>query len=101
MYLRSMLAYLVLCFNLVSQAQVVKKIVFIGDSLTAGYGVEKDQAFPALIEKQLNEKALKVKIVNAGISGSTSASCVSRLKWQLKSKPDVLFMTVSKPLVGL
>jgi acyl-CoA thioesterase-1 len=68
-----------------------KTILFLGDSLTAGYGVEKEQAYPALIEKKLQKK-YQVKILNGGVSGSTSASGVSRLRWFLKAKPDILVL---------
>jgi lysophospholipase L1-like esterase len=61
------------------------KIVFLGDSLTEGYGVAKEASYPSLIERQLKEKDIQVEIVNAGISGSTTASAVSRLQWQLRT----------------
>lgn len=69
-----------------------KTVVFIGDSLTAGYGLEKEQAFPYLIEQKLKKEGLTVKVINGGVSGSTSASGTSRLKWFLKAKPDVIFL---------
>jgi len=73
------------------------KVLVLGDSLTEGYGVPKEAAFPALIEKELKAKGYKnLVVVNAGISGSTSASGVSRLKWQLKAavKPRVLVLAL-------
>ncbi len=73
-------------------AATSKKIVVLGDSLAAGYGVAKEQAFPSILEKKLQQKGYAVQVVNAGISGSTSASAVSRLQWLLKSKPDVLLL---------
>lgn len=72
----------------------VKSLVIIGDSLTEGYGVSREKAFPALLETKLNESGQKWKVVNAGISGSTSASGMSRLKWQLKSKPDFILIAL-------
>jgi acyl-CoA thioesterase-1 len=61
------------------------KIVFIGDSLTEGYGVSPELTYPALIEKKLKEGNLKdVQVLNSSISGSTTASAASRLKWHLK-----------------
>lgn len=74
-----------------------KRLVVLGDSLTEGYGVPRDAAYPALLEKKLNQAQLgnsKWKVVNAGVSGSTSASGLSRLQWQLKSKPDVLVVAL-------
>ncbi len=60
------------------------KILFLGDSITAGFGVEKEQAYPFLAGKSLEKAGYnQIKIINTGISGSTSASAVSRLKWYL------------------
>jgi len=65
-------------------------VVFFGDSLTAGYGLEESQAFPALLETQLAATGTPIRAVNAGVSGDTSAGGVSRLSWLLKQHPDVL-----------
>lgn len=71
-----------------------KVILFLGDSITEGLGVSKDDAYPALVEKKLNKTGWQGKVINAGFSGATSASGVSRLKWQLKNKPDLLFLAL-------
>ncbi|MBX7220284.1 MAG: arylesterase [Blastocatellia bacterium] len=60
------------------------KIVALGDSLTAGYGLTIDQAFPAQLQKKLDEKGFAYEVVNAGVSGDTSAGGVSRLEWSLE-----------------
>ena len=89
--------FLFLIFGLNSVAisdNVVKKVVILGDSLTEGFGVEKSESFPSRLQLLLEEKKLKVKIVNAGSSGSTSASALSRLKWLLKSKPQILVLAL-------
>lgn len=65
-------------------------VVFLGDSLTAGYGLAEDQAFPALVAKELRGDGLPVRVVNAGVSGDTTAGGLERLEWILKQKPDVL-----------
>lgn len=78
----------------VTELNAVTHIVTLGDSLTEGYGIEKDQAYPALVEKKLLKKGYPVKIYNAGISGSTTASAPSRLKWLLKSKPQIVFLAL-------
>lgn len=70
------------------------RIVFLGDSLTAGYGVAKESAYPSLVEKLLQEKGHEVEVINAGISGSTTASALSRLKWQLRSPFQVLVLAL-------
>lgn len=73
---------------------VPKKLLILGDSITEGYGVAREAAFPALIEKKIKEQKKDWSVINAGVSGSTSASAVSRLKWQLKSKPDLLMLAL-------
>jgi len=70
------------------------KILFLGDSLTAGFGVERAQAYPVLVEQQLTAKGHKVQVQNVSISGSTTASALGRLKWYLKSKPQALFLAL-------
>ena len=75
-------------------------IVCLGDSLTEGYGVAKEKAYPALVETKLQALHLKdskwpeVRVINAGISGSTTASALGRLKWYLKQKPNVVFLAL-------
>jgi acyl-CoA thioesterase-1 len=71
-----------------------KLVLFIGDSLTAGYGVNKEQAFPDRIGVLLKEKGLDVKVVNGGISGSVSAEADARVRWFLKLKPTVLVLAL-------
>jgi acyl-CoA thioesterase-1 len=66
-----------------------KTILILGDSLTEGEGVNEEEAFPKLVEDILIKKH-KVKIINGGISGATSASGLQRLKWHLKKKVDIL-----------
>lgn len=72
----------------------VQRILFLGDSLTEGYNLPKEQAYPTLIEEILKKEGKQVICVNAGISGSTSASGLSRLKWHLKNKPDILVLAL-------
>ena len=60
-------------------------VVFLGDSLTAGYGLSEQQAFPALLGA-----LLPIRVVNAGVSGDTSAGGLRRLPWLLTQHPDVL-----------
>lgn len=69
-----------------------KKLVVLGDSLTEGYGVAREKAFPAVLEKKIKEAGKDWKVVNAGVSGSTTASAVSRMKWVFKSKPDLVVL---------
>ena len=71
----------------VSAAETVK-IVMLGDSLTAGYGLAKGQSVPAQLEMALKVGGLNVKIINAGVSGDTSAGGLARLNWALAEQPD-------------
>jgi acyl-CoA thioesterase-1 len=64
------------------------KIVAFGDSLTAGYGQKANDAFPAQLQMALRDKGYKVTIVNAGVSGDTTADGLRRLDWALQPKPD-------------
>lgn len=68
-------------------------ILILGDSITAGYGVEKEQAFPVLLQKKFQDAGYEqITFTASGVSGDTSASGPGRLKWLLKSKPDVLIL---------
>ena len=69
-----------------------KVILFYGDSLTAGYGLSPEEAFPALVEKKLNKSEKKVKVVNAGLSGETSAGGLSRIDWVLRQPIDIFVL---------
>ncbi len=69
-----------------------KKVLILGDSISDGYGVETVLAYPALVEKELQSQKLNVQIVNGSISGSLSSSGPGRLKWQLKSKPQIVIL---------
>ena len=68
-------------------------ILCLGNSLTEGYGVSPEQSYPSLLEERLHRSGYPgARVINAGISGSTSASAVSRLQWQLRAKPDVVLL---------
>jgi len=67
-----------------------KTIVILGDSIAAGLGVEPAEAFPALLQQRIREKRLPYELVNAGVSGDTTASGVRRLPWLLRRRIDVL-----------
>jgi acyl-CoA thioesterase-1 len=66
------------------------RIVFLGDSLTAGYGLERDQSVPSLIQGRLAREGYAYEVVNAGVSGDTSAGGLSRLNWSLDGPVEVL-----------
>ncbi len=65
-------------------------VVFLGDSLTAGLGLEGSQAYPALVGETLAKSGHPVRVINAGVSGDTTAGGLARLDWLLSQKPDVV-----------
>ena len=68
------------------------RVVFLGDSLTAGYGLAREQSVPSLIQKRLDEAGYNYEVVNHGVSGDTSAGGVSRLEWALGGDVRVLVL---------
>jgi acyl-CoA thioesterase I len=68
------------------------RVVFLGDSLTAGYGLAEEQAFPALLGELLAADGHPIEVVNAGVSGDTSAGGLARLGWILRQNPDVVMV---------
>jgi acyl-CoA thioesterase-1 len=76
-------------------AQAEVRVLCLGDSLTEGYGVAPEESYPAILERRLHAAGREdVRVVNAGISGSTTASATSRLRWQLRAEPDVLILAL-------
>jgi acyl-CoA thioesterase I len=70
-----------------------KSIIFFGNSLTAGYGLEDpSEAFPALIQNRIDSLELPYKVVNAGLSGETTSGGNTRIEWLLKQKIDVFVL---------
>jgi acyl-CoA thioesterase-1 len=78
-------------FN-ISQAQERKTILFFGDSITAGYGIDAEDAFPALIQSKLDSSRFDYRSVNAGLSGETSAGGLRRVVWVLRQDVDVFVL---------
>lgn len=75
-----------------STETLTKKILVLGDSLSEGYGVARESSYPEILSSKIKETHKNWQVVNASISGSTSASGPGRLKWQLKNKPDLLLL---------
>ena len=73
-----------------AQAPARPRIVFLGDSLTAGLGLPTEQSVPSLIQKRLEDEDYEYEVVNAGVSGDTSAGGLSRLDWSLEGDVKVL-----------
>ena len=66
------------------------KVLFLGDSLSAGFGLASEEAFPALVEKLLTQQGIAVEVINAGVSGDTSAGGLARIGWLLRQQPDIV-----------
>lgn len=72
-----------------------RRIVVLGDSITAGYGLERHEAYPALLQKKVDEAGLAVEVANAGVSGDTTAGGLRRIDWALGQKgADVLVIAL-------
>jgi len=74
------------------QGEREKTLVFFGDSLTAGYGIDPSQAFPALIQEKIRQRGWKFRAVNAGLSGETTAGGLRRVEWVLQRPIDVFVL---------
>src|SRR5687767_8402271 len=93
---KTFFAVLLLALGLAFAAPKKFKILVLGDSLTEGYGVEKEDAFPALLQARLREAGWgeAIEVVNGGSSGSTSASGVRRLRWYARTHPDLVILAL-------
>ncbi len=75
-----------------SARQNLPKIVAFGDSLTAGYGLEPSQSYPSLLQQKLDADGFQYEVVNAGVSGDTSAGGLRRIDWSLEGDVRVLIL---------
>ena len=78
-----------------------KRIVILGDSITAGYGLELSQAYPALIQQKIEQAKLPFVVVNAGVSGDTSAGGLRRVVWTLSKGADILIIALGLSLIHI
>ena len=69
-------------------------IVAVGDSLTAGLGIDEEFSYPAQLQQRLVEEGRKYRVINAGVSGETSSGTLSRLEWILTMKPDIVILEI-------
>ena len=69
-------------------------VVFLGDSLTAGFGLAAEEAFPALVAAALAARGTPIRAINAGVSGDTTAGGLRRLDWALKNRPQVVVVAL-------
>ncbi len=69
-------------------------ILAFGDSLTAGYGLTPEEAYPALLQRRLDEKGYRYRVVNAGVSGETTAGGLRRLEWSLAERVELVILAL-------
>ena len=89
--------FLLCCFviaasDLSAQNNDEKTILFMGNSLTAGFGLDPSEAFPALIGEKIKSAGMNFKVIAAGLSGETTTSGLRRIDWLFKQKVDVLVL---------
>jgi acyl-CoA thioesterase-1 len=70
------------------------RVVALGDSITAGYGIQQNEAYPALLQKKLRENGYTLEVTNAGVSGDTTADGLRRLDWALDGPVQVLILAL-------
>ncbi len=87
-------AAILVLFAVTPAAAHVPVILDFGDSLTAGYGLAPDQAFPARLEASLRRQGIEARVVNGGVSGDTTAGGLARLDWALADKPDLVILAL-------
>jgi len=92
MSLRSLCLILFLFFQLPSSVFGETRITVLGDSLTAGYGLTPEAAFPVQLEKRLRADDYPVTVINAGVSGDTTAGGRARLEWLLADRPAAVIV---------
>lgn len=92
---KTILILFLISLQFINANENTKTILFLGDSLTEGLGVSKESAYPnlvkTLIQTNLNKK---INVINGGVSGSTTSDGLSRLRWYLKRKPDIVFVAL-------
>lgn len=76
-----------------ARAETVR-ILVLGDSLTAGYGLDLADTFPVRLERALRDEGLDVAVINAGVSGDTTAGGLARLGWALADRPDIAIVAL-------
>src|SRR5690606_5004751 len=70
------------------------RILFLGDSLTAGYGLSPEEAYPALIAERFEAEGYFVEVINSGLSGETTAGGLRRVRWVLRQPADIMVLAL-------
>lgn len=90
-----LLAFFALAPGAVSRGEEARpRVVFLGDSLTAGYALDVDQAYPALLQEKIDAAGLSFTVVNSGISGDTTAGGLRRMNWLMRKPVDILVLAL-------
>lgn len=76
----------------VTSSDTLKTILFYGNSITAGFGLEEEESFPGRIQQKIDSLNLPYRVINGGLSGETSASGLSRLDWYLEEEPAIFML---------
>lgn len=92
MFIRASISILWLIF--IPVVLNAERLVFLGDSLTAGYGLDPENAYPAMVEKALRADDPETVVINAGLSGDTTAGGLQRVDWILRQPMDVFFVAL-------
>ncbi len=85
-----LLLFLLYSTSVLSQEK--KTILIFGDSITAGYGIEPNKAFPAIIQNKIDSLGMIHEVINGGLSGETSAGGLRRINWVLQRKVDIMIL---------
>lgn len=85
---------LVTIFSLLPVVCLSKTILFLGDSLTEGYKLPKENSYPSLVQNMFEKEGSNIVVLNAGVSGSTTADGLRRLKWYMKKNPDIMVLAL-------
>jgi acyl-CoA thioesterase-1 len=88
----SLIALMIFGATCIARAEPPIKIVAFGDSLTAGFGLPADAAFPAKLQRALRAKGIDAEVVNAGVSGDTTSGGLARLDWSLPEGADAVIL---------
>ena len=86
------IAFLICAASVNAETEI--RVLALGDSLTAGYGLAQPDSFPSQLERILKKEGVAVKIINAGVSGDTSAGGLARLEWSLVAKPHAVVLAL-------
>ncbi|HLR32542.1 MAG TPA: arylesterase, partial [Fodinibius sp.] len=88
----SLLFVTLLLLSFSTRAQEKSRILFFGDSITAGYGIEEQKAYPALIQQKIDSLGWNYEVINGGLSGETSAGGLRRIDWMLQQPIDLFVL---------